>query len=359
MQFSELAALPAEQLSAKLASLAVVQARLRKTGSPLAAIGNMASQIKDNIVQGVLSGDPRYTAGVGAAALGGLSGLRELARPARKRQWSNPLMAAGLGGIMGAAIPATLTGLQNIPPTLDLFKPSTPALTEQAGQAIDATAGGLTGTMGAPAQRAGQALKSVAQQPPVQGLGYDRPLNTAGTALATVPNTLGGAGLTAALRGAKSVATLPDRTFGGIEDALKRVEALPGTQAGPPAAAVTGVDNAAMRTSVEHMRNATNTRNPISLLAGRIDQQLAARKGHMPYVDGWLKANPGAKVPQQPFTGRPLGSPKMPRIGDVRTPASIASLRRPVRHSGLSLIPLGAGIAADVYNNFFKTPPAP
>jgi hypothetical protein len=119
-----------EQIGSQLASLAILTARtqLNKT----AGLSDFAGGVKDNIIAGIVSGDPRYTAGAGAVGLGGLSAIRESLRPKAKRNWNNTLTAAGLGGIMGGSVPLIAGGLGHAG-----------AFTEDTGPAIVPAALGL------------------------------------------------------------------------------------------------------------------------------------------------------------------------------------------------------------------------
>lgn len=334
MDPTQLLDLDAETAGRKLAALAVLSSRLSKQ----ADLASSAASIRDAVLTGLKSGDPRYLAGAGAVGLGGASLANEALKPKEKRRFSNVLPAAGLGAVMGAAAPTAIAGLSTVANGSDPSKFKPP---NQVERVMSRVMSFLTGkALTAPAEVGAKAVETLGT--PATALGSDIPQGVADTMRGFKYTTTGGLA-TGAIR-----ATAPAREM------FRGYDALRAKQTPTSGTVLPGVGDNTLRHSMEHIRNATNVNpltNPGGWLGGHVDQQLAAGQGLPKSTPALGAPTPNWKDRWQTFRG----NSSQQLLGGSRAPQHANTLRaagRSPTRGWMSMIPTGLGLAADAYQQF-------
>jgi len=253
MNLNELLTIEPAQIGHKLGAAAVVTSRMGKQADVMSTVDS----IKNHVMDGLKSGNPLYTGAAGALGLGGLSALRESMRNKKDRRWSNVAMAAGLGGIGGAAAPMITEGANTLMTSDVPTKPPTPQTPSLSGKLLEGAS-------------------AVNNMLPEGWKAHDDSdiLSAASHALPADTGTMIGGGLSAHKYLSRGRALSK-----GLEAGLSGDSKLP---------VISGAENSAVRDSMNRIQP--------SSITGYMDRSIAARHG-MPDIDA---INAARTTPLQP-----------------------------------------------------------
>lgn len=139
--FEELVTGTFEDAMQKVAAIGALHTQLHKTAAPtfMDGLKDTLSNAGTHIKTQLMAGNPAYTAGAGALALGGASAAHELMQNKRRKNWMNPVFAGLIGAGMGAAAPTATNAIKEL--GINYGPQDDPTVAQKLKPAVDALSG--------------------------------------------------------------------------------------------------------------------------------------------------------------------------------------------------------------------------